>query len=307
VAEIFENYSIKNESTFKIGGTVKKAAFPVNVEEFIRLLESDEYDYVLGSCSNVLFSSQKIDKSFIITKKVNEYKINGNKIYVSAGTLGAVVSRACLEHNLTGFEFLIGFPGSFGGMIYMNASAHNQAVSDNFICANVFNKRTKQTQILYKDDMNFSYRHSKITESEYIILSAEFELKEGNHEQIEELMKRNTEFRRTRQPSLKYGNAGSVFKNPSNDSAGRLLDLCNLKGEKEGGAMVSTEHANFIINLNNATSEDVLTLMYKMYLNVKEKYTIELRPEIKYIGDEKTKEYRLWRILNSENMETIQK
>ena len=119
-------------------------------------------------------------------------------------------------------------------------------------------------------------------------------------------MQRNIEFRKTRQPSMAYPNAGSVFKNPENDSAGRLLELCNMKGEAEGGAQVFQNHANFIINNNNATSIDILTLMYKMYSKVREKYTIELIPEIIYIGNEGTEEYKLWKIM-TENIQKIQK
>ena len=110
-------------------------------------------------------------------------------------------------------------------------------------------------------------------------------------------MQRNTDFRKERQPSLQYGNAGSTFKNPQNDSAGRLLDLCGLKGVSEGGAKVFDKHANFVINYNNATSSDVINLMYKMYLKVIEKYRISLIPEILYIGNEGTKEYKLWQIM----------
>ena len=119
-------------------------------------------------------------------------------------------------------------------------------------------------------------------------------------------MKRNIEFRKTRQPSLTYPNAGSIFKNPLNDSAGRLLDLCEMKGQTEGGAMVFDKHANFIINKDNASSKDVLKLMYRMYSKVKEKYTISLKPEIIYIGNKGTEEYKLWELM-TENIQMAQK
>ena len=297
MAEIFENYEVKKHSTFKIGGRVKKAAFPENIEEFIRLINTKEYDLILGNCSNVLFSSNDINKNIIFTEKINNFFINGCRVNVSCGTKGPVAASECAKNNLSGFEFLIGFPGSFGGMIYMNASAHNQAISDTLTFADVYDTENKEILHLNKNEMAFGYRKSIVSEKKYIVLSAEFELKKGSKEQINEIMQRNIEFRRTRQPSLTYPNAGSVFKNPSNDSAGRLLDLCELKGKTQGGAMVFENHANFIINKNNATSEDVLKLMYEMYSKVKEKYTIELRPEIIYVGDNGTEEYKLWKIL----------
>ncbi len=303
MADIYENYSVKNESTFKIGGIVRKAAFPYTVEEMIILLNSREYDVVLGSCSNVLFSSEKIDKNIIFTKYIKEYKFEGTKLFVSCGTKGPIISKECKDRALTGFEFLIGFPGSFGGMIFMNASAHNQSISDCFSKGRLYEIKSGKIINFYKDDMGFSYRKSKLSNGDYILLDAIFNLKEGTQESINGLMKRNIEFRKTRQPSLTYGNAGSIFKNPENDSAGRLLDLSEAKKEKFGGASVFEKHANFIINTNNATSFDVVNLMYKMYSKVKEKYTIELEPEIKYIGNIGTEEYKIWESMTSKNIQ----
>lgn len=306
VVEIFENYNVKNLSTFKIGGNVKKAAFPGCVEELIKLLESEEFDIVLGNCSNVLFSSEDIDKNVIFTEKINKYTLLGNKATVFCGTKGSVVSRECCKRSLTGFEFLIGFPGSFGGMICMNASAHNQSIADCFIQAKVYDIKNKEILILNKKDMDFKYRHSAVSNGNFVVLEAEFELKEGDSQQINDIMKRNIEFRQQRQPSLSFPNAGSIFKNPENDSAGRLLDLCEMKGKTLGGACVFDKHANFIINVNNASSKDVINLMYEMYNKVKEKYRIELKPEIKYIGNEGSWEYGLWKEM-TENIHQIQK
>lgn len=303
---VYNNYNIKKHSTFKIGGNVKKVAFPETIEELINLLSTEEYDYVLGNCSNILFSSEYIDKSIILTEKLNKYFINGCRINVSCGTKGPIISSECRKRVLSGFEFLIGFPGSFGGMICMNASAHNQSISDSFIRANLYDIKNKKIITLNKEEMNFRYRESVVTNNNYIILNAEFELKKGNEDDINEIMKRNIEFRKTRQPSLTYPNAGSIFKNPANDSAGRLLDLCEMKGEKEGGAMVFGKHANFIINKDNATSTDVLKLMYRMQSKVKEKYTIKLVPEIKYIGNKGTEENKIWETI-TENIQKIQK
>ena len=301
MVEIYENYEIKKHSTFKIGGRLKKAAFPETIEELIKLINTNEYELILGNCSNILFSSNDINKNIIFTERINRHYINGCRVNVSCGTKGPVVASECAKNNLSGFEFLIGFPGSFGGMIYMNASAHNQAIADTFSFADVYDTEKKEILHLNKNEMNFQYRKSIVSERKYIVLSAEFELKKGNKEQIQEIMQRNIEFRKTRQPSLTYPNAGSVFKNPANDSAGRLLDLCELKGKTFGGAMVFENHANFIINKDNATSKDVLTLMYEMYSKVKEKYTIKLKPEIIYIGDRGTEEFKLWEQM-TENM-----
>ena len=302
--KIEDNYSIKNESTFRIGGIVKTVAIPNSVEEFVKII--DDYDFILGNCSNVLFSSDYIDKKIILTKNLDKVQVEGNRIFVECGAKGPVAAKTAQENGLSGFEFMAGFPGSFGGMVYMNASAHNQAISDTFVKATLYDKSKKEIIILNKDEMKFGYRKSVMQNGNYILLNAEFELQYNDKEKIQELMQRNIEFRKTKQPSLKYGNAGSIFKNPLNDSAGRLLDLCGFRGYEEGGAKVFDNHANFIINYNNATSKDVLTLMNKMYSKVKEKYTIELEPEIKYIGDMGTEEYKLWEMI-TENTIAVQK
>ena len=306
MVKIFKDYEIKNESTFRIGGEVEEVAMPETTEELIELLNQERYDFVLGNCSNILFSSDRINKKIILTKNICDYKINETEVKVSCGTRGPIVSKKCAEEGLSGFEFLIGFPGSFGGMICMNASAHNQAIADTFISARVYNTTLKNIETFTKEQMEFDYRKSKLSNGEYIVLDAIFELKKDDREKINELMQRNTDFRKERQPSLKFGNAGSTFKNPINDSAGRLLDLCGLKGCEVGGAKVFDKHANFIINNNNATSADVIELMYKMHLNVVEKYRISLIPEIMYIGNENTKEYKLWQIM-TENIQQTQK
>ena len=297
MVEIFENYEIKNESTFRIGGYVKKVAFPSNVDELVQLLQTNEYDLVLGNCSNILFSSDFIDKKIIITKNINEFNFEENKLYVTCGVKGPILSREAQKLGLSGFEFMIGFPGTIGGMITMNASAHNQAIQDVFLSARVFYLKEKVVKEFTKEQMNFEYRKSILSKNEYILLDAVFELKSDDIEKIQDLMNRNIEFRKLRQPSLKYGNAGSTFKNPENDSAGRLLDLCEMKGQKCGGAMIFENHANFVLNYDNATSLDVITLMYTMYSKVREKYRIELKPEIKYIGNMGTEEYKLWQIM----------
>ena len=298
MTKIAENYDIKNDTTFKIGGRIKKAAFPDSVEDFIELLKSNEYDMVLGSCSNVLFSSDDIDKKIIFTKNLKNFSFNQSELYVECGSKGPYISKECANRSLSGFEFLIGFPGSFGGMVCMNASAHNQSISDTFKSARVFDKGNNTILELSKEEMNFSYRNSVIQNKNYIVIDVKFDLIPENSEKINEIMLRNIEFRRLRQPSLSTGNAGSIFKNPQNDSAGRLLDLCDMKSQKEGGAVVFDKHANFILNQNNATSSDVISLMYKMYTKVKEKYTIELHPEIIYIGNKGTEEEKLWKKMN---------
>lgn len=292
--EPIENYELKKHTSFKIGGCAKRAFFPQSVEEFVQLLDTLKNPIVLGSCSNVLISSQGINEDVIITSKMNVFEVVNNTITAQCGVKVPMLAREAEQNNLSGFEFMIGFPGSVGGAVYMNASAHSQAISDTFKVGHVFDTESKKVVELNKDEMKFGYRSSILQEGRYILLDAKFELLPVNKEEISSIMNRNLEFRKGKQPSLAMPNAGSIFRNPPNDSAGRLLEKAGVKGLKEGGAQVWLGHANFIVNIENATSKDVSKLMNKMYNEVKDKYTIKLVPEVKYIGIKSKEEEELW-------------
>ena len=288
-----ENFEIKNLTTYKVGGIVKKIYFPETVAEFISLLkELDEY-IVLGGCSNIIFSSNGYNGNVILTTNLKKYEINGSKVVAECGVKGALLSQKVCEHSLSGFEFMIGFPGTIGGNVIMNAGAHGQTISDVFCCACLFDKEKKEIIYKNKEDMDFSYRHSMLQNSKYILLSAEFDLKIEQQENIRNLMERNLSFRKEIQPSLATPNAGSVFRNPENDSAGRLLDKAGVKNITVNNVEVWSKHANFIVNKGNASSENILELMAKMYDTVKEVYTIQLQPEQILVGNLTEKEEEL--------------
>lgn len=294
---IKDNFEVKNLTTYKIGGIVKRAFFPETQSELTQLLrELDDY-IVLGNCSNVIFSSNGYDGNVIFTTNLKGYDIRGTKVYADCGVKGPYLAQKTCELGLSGFEFMIGFPGSIGGNICMNAGAHGQSISDNLISCCLFDKLTKEIVYKKKDEMLFSYRNSILHQGRYILLYAEFELKKSTQEMIKDLLDRNLTFRKKIQPSLATPNAGSVFKNPQNDSAGRLLDKAGVKTLDLENVKVWDNHANFIINKGNATSTDILELMFKMYNMVKDLYTIELTPEQIFIGDKTEREDEICNIL----------
>lgn len=294
VCDYIENYELKNHTTFKIGGLAQRAFFPTTVEELCELLETLKNPIVLGCCSNVLISSKGVEQDVILTSKLNNFEFDNNIVTAQCGVKVPMLSKAAEEKGLSGCEFMIGFPGSVGGAVYMNASAHSQALSDTFKTCRVFDMDSKKVLDLNKDELKFGYRSSVLQEKNYILLDAKFELRPLPKEEITAVMQRNLEFRKDKQPSLVMPNVGSIFRNPPNDSAGRLLEKAGVKGLKEGGAQVWLGHANFIVNVENATSKDVSLLINKMYNMVKEKYTIELVPEVKYIGLKSEEEEKLW-------------
>lgn len=295
--EFFENYELKKHTTFKIGGCAKRAFFPTTIEEFVELLTKLDNPIILGCCSNILLSSEGVDSDVILTTKLCNYTFDNNRIQVQCGVKVPLLAREAEKICLSGIEFMVGFPGSVGGAVCMNASAHSQAISDTFVSCKVFDAETKEVLELKKDEMKFGYRHSILQERPYILLEASFELRPDNKDEISAIMNRNLEFRKGKQPNLALPNVGSIFRNPSNDSAGRLLEKAGVKGLKSGGATVWMGHANFIINEHNATSTDVTRLMNEMYNKVKDKYTIELEPEVKFVGIKSEEEEKLWNMM----------
>ena len=295
--QIKEDFEIKNYTTYKIGGKVKKVYFPETQAEFTELLRDLDDYIVLGSCSNVLISSNGYSGNLILTNNLNQYEIRGLKVFASCGVKGPLLSQKTAELGLSGFEFMIGFPGSIGGCIYMNAGAHGKSISDTLVQCCLYDKDKKEVVYKTKEGMDFGYRHSILQDGRYILLHSEFDLQKAPIEDIRAMINRNLEFRKNIQPSLSTPNAGSVFKNPENDSAGRLLDKAGVKSYDLPQARVWDNHANFIINKGEATSEDILTLMVMMHNAVKNQYTIELTPEIIFIGDKSKKEEELWNIL----------
>ncbi len=292
-----EDYELKKHTTFKIGGKAKRLFIPETTEELIEILHNACSPVILGGCSNVLISSDGINGEVILTTELKRFEILGRKISADCGVRVPVLSRAAQKNGLSGFEFMAGFPGTTGGVVLMNASAHGQSVCETFYRCRVFDMNKKEVLTLEKKDMLFEYRKSILSSKNYILLDAEFELKEQEPELIAKQMQKNINFRKEKQPGLTLPNAGSVFKNPPGDSAGRLLEEAGARGLKEGGAKIWEGHCNFIVNYENAQSRDVLCLMYKMYNMVKEKFNIKLEPEIRFIGKANEEESKLWNMM----------
>ncbi len=273
------DFDIKKLTSFKIGGKIAKMIFPENNDEFVRALEEYPQAFVVGNLSNLLVSSNGYNGVVISTSKLNQIKIDGTCVTAGAGVRGPKLSQTAAEYGLSGLEFMIGFPGSIGGEVYMNAGANGQCIADTLKCAKVY---CPESGLITLADLGFGYRTSICQKKDYIVLEAEFELTPCKN--VKEKMDENLAFRKSHQPSLSLPNCGSVFKNPERNSAGRLLDECGVKGLEVGGVKVWENHANFIVNHNNGTSDDVINLMHEMQKRVKEKFDIELKPEIRFLG-----------------------
>lgn len=292
-----KNFDIKRLTSFKIGGLINEVYFPENINEFEQILNENPNIKVFGNLSNTLVSDSGYDGKIVLTTKMNSVQIDDNKIIADCGVKGPKLAQIACENNLSGLEFMIGFPGSIGGEVYMNASANSQAISDKLSFAICYSPIEKKILKLSNEEMNFSYRKSRCQKDNLIVLQAEFILDKKDKTLIKQQMDENLKFRKEHQPSLSLPNCGSIFKNPQGESAGRLLDSIGAKNMSIGGVKIWENHANFIVNNNSGSSLDVLTLMFEMFTKVKENYNIELEPEIIFLGGKNQRENELCKIL----------
>ena len=277
-----ENIGLKNYTTYKVGGNAKVMVYPKNVDKLILLLkelnEKNVKYKVLGNGSNLIFSDKEYDGVIIKLDELDKVSVNDTIIKVEAGYSLVKLSYLALKHGLSGLEFASGIPGTIGGAIFMNAGAYKSDMGYIVSEVKVITDRL-EVKTLYNKDLNYKYRSSFLKDNpKYICLEATIVLKHEDKSLIRDLMETRKQKRLISQP-LEYPSAGSVFRNPDNDFAGKLIEDLGLKGYSIGGAQVSLKHANFIINKNNATGEDVLNLINLAKKEIKEKFDIELKQE----------------------------
>lgn len=290
------DFDIKKSTTMKIGGKIARFYTPETIDEFVQIMQKEPKAFIAGNLSNVIVSSFGYDGAVISTKKLNKIQVDGNKIIAGAGVRGTKLSKIALENGLSGMEFMIAFPGSIGGEVYMNAGAHGQEIASILKFAKIYSPQNGLLELSNKE-LEFGYRTSICHKKNYSVLEVEFELLSKSRDEIQLKIDENLSFRKSKQPDLTIPNCGSTFKNPTGDSAGRLLDAVGVKGLKVGGMKVWENHANFIVNDGEATSLDALQLMFEMYKRVKEKFNIELKPEIIFLGGNNEKEVEICKIL----------
>lgn len=293
-----KNYDLSRETTFKVGCKSDFVFTPIDIEGLCNLLTTLEAPAVLGAGSNTIISSLSADFPIILTKNLNKFEIEDDFITAQCGTKTALLAQKAYEAGLCGFEFLTCIPASVGGIVLMNASAHKQSIEDVIVSAKVFDLQSKAVLELSKNQLELTYRTSVLQKNNYILLEAKFKLKKLEKGLIQAQMDENKAYRSKNHPSMKTPNAGSIFRNPEGQIAGCLIDNAGLKGTSIGGAKVSEIHANFIVNYNNATSTDILSLMSLVQDEVQKKYGYKLKPEVKYIGSSE-KEEIIWQKLNN--------
>ncbi len=284
--EIKENVDMRKYTTYKTGGIAKLMVFPKNIDSLIKLLKyiknNNIKHKILGKGSNILFSDDYYDGIIIKLDEFKNIEIDDTKIIVGAGYSLVKLALQTARLGLTGLEFASGIPGSIGGAIFMNAGAYK---SDMGYIVESVKVLTPQLEIktLSNKEMDFHYRTSFIKKNpDYICLEATINLVKGDRDLILELISDRKRRRLESQP-LEFPSAGSVFRNPEGDYAGRLIEEIGYKGKRIGDAKVSDKHANFIINIGHAKSEDIKTLISEIKKIIKQKYNIDLKVEQEFV------------------------
>ncbi|CEK31673.1 UDP-N-acetylenolpyruvoylglucosamine reductase [[Clostridium] sordellii] len=286
---IYLNEPMKNHISFKVGGPADFLLKPKTEDEIKRVIEflkNENIPYiVIGNGSNLLVKDGGIRGVVIkIADNFNKFEIEDTKVVAQSGALLSFMGKAILNKSLTGFEFAAGIPGTLGGAIAMNAGAYGGEMKDIVKSVRLMDSKGNIIELSNKE-MEFEYRRSLISKSEYIVLSAIMELKEGNFDEIKGYMKELTKSRVTKQP-LNLPSAGSTFKRPEGHFAAKLIEDSGLKGLTLGGARVSEKHSGFVVNIGDAKAKDIIELINVVKSTVYSKFGVMLEEEVKILGDE---------------------
>jgi len=282
------NEPLANHTTFKIGGKAALFAEPENLCEVKELVgqarEKSQPFFILGAGSNILVRDEGFDGIVISTRRFNRISRTGRYVLAESGVFVSQILKFGVKYNLAGLEFLTGIPWSLGGVLLMNAGVRapkEQSVSQVVAGIKVLDANLEEVELIAAE-ASFSYRSSGLSRFPFIV-SARLETKPvERNDEINKKINAHISGRSSSQPRG-YPSAGSIFKNPIGDAAGRLIESAGCKGWRQGGAVVSDKHANFILNIDHATASDALGLIEKIREAIYDKFSVNLELEIKII------------------------
>lgn len=280
-------YPLSKLSSFRVGGKGDLVIFPKDLDDLIllrkRALEKGIPLTLIGFGSNLLIRDGGVRGVTVILRKgLNYIRVSGRRVIAGGGTPLHELTKETARHSLSGLEFLAGIPGTVGGAVFMNAGTNKGEIKDSLLRITLLDS-SGEVEEVKRGDIPFGYRQSGLPEGG-IVVEAEFQLKEGKREEIEGAIESEIE-RRKKKGEYKGFNAGSIFKNPEGYFAGRLIEEAGLKGYRVGGAIVSNDHANFILNEGGATAGDILDLIAQVKDRVYKKNGLLLEEEIRIIGE----------------------
>lgn len=281
--------SLKTLSTFRIGGVAPLVVAPRSIGELIGsvlFLHGKGVPYeIIGNGSNLLFGDGRLDRVLIVTREISEISRDGTTLTAECGASLSRLASFAAEEGLSGLAFAKGIPGTVGGAVFMNAGAYGGEMS--MVVENSLALDVKAGELFTVEDHAFGYRKSVYMEHpEWVCLAVNFTLSVGNREEIEVKMREFAQSRREKQP-LEFPSAGSYFKRPEGNFAGKLIEDAGLKGKRIGDAAVSEKHAGFLVNLGNATAEEMLMLEALVRDEVASRFGVELIREVRFVPTEK--------------------
>jgi UDP-N-acetylmuramate dehydrogenase len=279
---------LRNHTYTRLGGKADLLVTPttyLEVQNVVKFAKEEKIPLtLLGNGSNLIVKDGGIRGIVLLLKHFNSITTEGDVLVAQSGAAIIDASRKALQEHLSGLEFACGIPGTVGGALYMNAGAYGGEIKDcldHALVVDIDGNLVKRTAT----DLDLDYRTSNIAEKEDIVLEATFQLKAGNYDEIKAIMDDLTFKRESKQP-LEYPSCGSVFKRPPGLFAGKLIQDSELQGTRIGGAEVSTKHAGFIVNKNNATATEYIALIRHVQKTVKEKFDVQLEREVRIIGED---------------------
>lgn len=286
---VLKDELMKKHTTFRVGGPADWLVTPTEEEqirEVVNLLRTENVPYyVMGNGSNLLVGDKGYRGVIIqLGKNLSQIRMTEEGVlYAQAGALLSKIAAEALAQSLTGFEFASGIPGALGGAVMMNAGAYGGEMKHVLKDALALTANG-ELRVLPVEQMALGYRTSIFAQNGDIVLSAQIRLQEGSPEEIRAYMDELKEKRITKQP-LEYPSAGSTFKRPEGYFAGKLIEDTGLRGFQVGGAQVSEKHCGFVINKEQATAADILSLIEQVSDRVEAKFGVRLEPEVKRIGE----------------------
>ena len=285
-----EKINLSNYTTIKVGGFAEYFSKPKNANEFFNLIKwshlNNQECRIIGAGSNLLINNIFLKGLTICTKKMRSLKIEPHSgiVEAEAGVMLPTMSNMLAKNGLQGGEWTVGIPGTVGGAICMNAGSGKLSLAKNLLSVQVIDTKTLELSEIQKKDIDFQYRFSPFLQNNLLIISAKFLFEpNGNVEKLLETTKNNLKKKTETQP-YDLPSFGSVFKNPTNTYAGKLIEELGLKGFKIGGAEISKMHGNFIVNNSSANSRDILALITVIQQKVLQKKGVFLQPEVRMIG-----------------------
>jgi len=286
--ELSCDVDMRRHTSWRAGGVAKRmyqAADLDDLQSFLQQLPADEPLMAVGLGSNLLVRDGGYRGTVLLMLgALAELRMDGDLIYVQAGVAGAKLARFAATNNLCGAEFFVGIPGTMGGMLAMNAGCYGSETWQKVVRVQVL---TRSGELIERSPQEYDigYRHVTLLEkSEEYFVGAWLKLEAGDVEKARQDIKVLMEKRSASQP-LQLPNCGSVFRNPEGNHAAKLIEGCGLKGKTIGGAQVSEKHANFIVNIGEATATDIESLINEVRATVLRQTGVELHPEVKIVGE----------------------